>query len=130
MADVTTHGAFRNAVRSAANLYDVLARQTGPGSVCELPIGLRDGFGELGRLDMRVLYYQTLHGRPITGGFAPGASSGEAIADIDALSADTLPRSMGTEWTELIFLQVREGNTTAIVFALAVLAVFLALAAL
>ena len=37
---------------------------------------------------------------------------------------------MGTEWTELIFLQILEGNTTVVVFALAVLAVFLALSAL
>ena len=37
---------------------------------------------------------------------------------------------MGTEWTELIYLQILEGNTTAVVFALAVLAVFLALSAL
>jgi hypothetical protein len=51
-------------------IYDVLARQTGPGAVCELPMGLRDGFGEIGRLDMRVMYYQTIHRRPITGGFA------------------------------------------------------------
>lgn len=50
-------------------VYDTLARSAGPGAVCELPMGLRDGFGETGRLDMRVLYYQTLHGRPITGGF-------------------------------------------------------------
>jgi hypothetical protein len=50
-------------------IYDALARANGSGAVCELPMGLRDGFGETGRLDMRVLYYQTLHGRPITGGF-------------------------------------------------------------
>lgn len=50
-------------------IYDTIARASGPGSVCELPMGLRDGFGETGRLDMRVLFYQTLHGRPMTGGF-------------------------------------------------------------
>jgi len=50
-------------------IYDTLARQAGAGSVCELPMGLRDGFGETGRLDMRTMYYQTLHGRPMTGGF-------------------------------------------------------------
>jgi hypothetical protein len=50
-------------------VYDTLARMSGAGAVCELPMGLRDGFGETGSLDMRVLYYQTLHGRPITGGF-------------------------------------------------------------
>jgi hypothetical protein len=50
-------------------VYDTLAHLTVPGSVCELPMGLRDGFGETGRMDMRVLYYQTIHQRPITGGF-------------------------------------------------------------
>src|SRR5947209_9668156 len=37
---------------------------------------------------------------------------------------------MTTEWTELMYLQIREGNTTLIVFGLAVICVFLALAAL
>ena len=36
---------------------------------------------------------------------------------------------MSTEWTELMFLQIRAGNTALFVFALAVLCVFLALAA-
>jgi hypothetical protein len=51
------------------DVYRTLAEQRGNGAVVELPIGLRDGFGETGRMDMRILYYQTLHGRPITGGF-------------------------------------------------------------
>jgi len=50
-------------------VYDVLRAQTDLGVVCELPLGLRDGFGASGRLDGRVLVYQTLHGHPITGGF-------------------------------------------------------------
>ena len=37
---------------------------------------------------------------------------------------------MKAEWTELMFMQISEGNTTGIVFALAVVCVFLALAAL
>src|SRR5262249_41182924 len=43
-----------------------------------------------------------------------------------------LPRSMRADWTELMFLQILEGNTTPpqVVFALSVLFVFLALAAL
>ena len=77
-----------------------------------------------------VQRYNLYTAAPITGGLLPGTSSGEAIAGIDALANETLPRSMGTEWTELIFLQILEGNTTAVVFALAVLAVFLALSAL
>ena len=37
---------------------------------------------------------------------------------------------MKTEWTELMFMQIRAGNTAMYVFALAVVFVFLALAAL
>jgi len=48
--------------------YEALTQQ-GAGTVCELPMGLRDGFGEAGLLDMRTMYYQTIHGRPMTGGF-------------------------------------------------------------
>jgi hypothetical protein len=39
------------------------------GAVLELPLGIRDGFGEVGRLDHRTLYYQTFHHQPILGGF-------------------------------------------------------------
>jgi hypothetical protein len=39
------------------------------GAVCELPLGLRDGFGESGSLDEAVLLHQTIHERPIVGGF-------------------------------------------------------------
>jgi hypothetical protein len=43
------------------------------GTICELPLGLRDGFGELGTLDHRSLYYQTMHERPMLGGFVARA---------------------------------------------------------
>ena len=66
----------------------------------------------------------------ITGNLAQGVSSGEAIRDIEATAERTRQPGMGTEWTELMFLQIRAGNTALFVFALAVLCVFLALAAL
>jgi multidrug efflux pump len=59
-----------------------------------------------------------------------GVSSGEVIDAIDALAERTLPLSMRTEWTELTLLQVRAGNTAMYVFAMAVVFVFLVLAAL
>jgi len=49
-------------------VYDEIA-SADSGSVLELPIGLRDGFGEQGTLDHAALYYQTIHGKPIAGGF-------------------------------------------------------------
>lgn len=47
----------------------VALRDMPSGGVLELPIGIRDGFGEYGALDHRVLYYQSLHGKPMAGGF-------------------------------------------------------------
>lgn len=39
------------------------------GAICEVPFGLRDGFGEIGSLDEAILLYQTVHQRPVVGGF-------------------------------------------------------------
>jgi multidrug efflux pump len=66
----------------------------------------------------------------ITGNLAQGVSTGEAIAAIEKTAARNRQPGMGTEWTELMFLQIRAGNTALFVFALAVLCVFLSLAAL
>jgi len=77
-----------------------------------------------------VTRYNLYVAAPITGNVAPGASSGNVIQEINQLSRDTLPISMQTEWTEIMFMQIRAGNTAIYVFALAVVSVFLALAAL
>jgi hypothetical protein len=53
------------------------------GAVCELPLGVRDGFGEIGKFDSMVLLHQTVHQRPIVGGFV--ARLAPAVArDYDA----------------------------------------------
>jgi multidrug efflux pump len=77
-----------------------------------------------------VTRYNLATAAPITGSVSGNTSSGTAIDAIDVLSAQSLPRSMKTEWTELMFMQIRAGNTAMYVFALAVVFVFLALAAL
>jgi multidrug efflux pump len=77
-----------------------------------------------------ITRYNLYTAAPITGNLAPGASTGDAIQQIDRLSRDTLPITMQSEWTEIMFMQIRAGNTAMYVFALAVVCVFLALAAL
>jgi multidrug efflux pump len=77
-----------------------------------------------------VTRYNMYAAAPINGNLAPGTSSGEAISLLDGLAERTLPRSMKTEWTELTFMQIRAGNTAMVVFGLAVVFVFLVLAAL
>jgi hypothetical protein len=49
-------------------LYTQLAAMP-DGAVLEIPLGLRDGFGAEGRVDPTVLYYQSIHGKPIMGGY-------------------------------------------------------------
>src|SRR4029077_19945911 len=65
-----------------------------------------------------------------TGNLQPGYSSGAAIDRVDELAAKSLPLSMKPDWTALMFMQKRAGNTSIYVFALSVVSVFLALAAL
>jgi multidrug efflux pump len=65
----------------------------------------------------------------VQGGWPPGESSGEAIAAFQKLAAERLPKSMTTEWTEISYLQLIAENTGMIIFGLAVLLVFLVLAA-
>ena len=76
-----------------------------------------------------VQRYNLYPAASVSGSVKPDASSGDAIAAVDRL-AESLPRSMKAEWTELFFLQIRTGNTAIVVFGLAVVFVFLALAAL
>ncbi len=75
--------------------------------------------------------YKLYPSAELNGSTAPGVSSGQAIALMEALSADELPSSMGVEWTELTYQQILAGQDllTKLVFPLAVLFVFLVLAA-
>ena len=77
-----------------------------------------------------VTRYNLYTSAAVSGNVPPSVSSGEAINAVNAAAEQTLPRSMSIEWTELMYLQLRAGNTAIYVFALAVVFVFLALAAL
>jgi hydrophobe/amphiphile efflux-1 (HAE1) family protein len=60
---------------------------------------------------------------------AAGVSSGQAIEVMENVVKPELARSMRFEWTELALLQLQTGNTAMLVFLLAVVLVFLVLAA-
>src|SRR4029077_10065419 len=60
---------------------------------------------------------------------SPGTSSGDAIALMEKIAAEELPQSMAYDWTELTYLQLQAGSSPTIAFALAVVFVFLVLAA-
>jgi multidrug efflux pump len=59
----------------------------------------------------------------------PQTSSGQAIARLEAIANEEKAQTIRPEWTELAFLQLRTGDTAMWVFVLAVVLVFLVLAA-
>jgi len=76
-----------------------------------------------------IVRYNMYPAAPINGSPAPGVSSGEAIDQMTAVARAELPPGMQAEWTELAMLQLETGNTAILVFILAVVLVFLVLAA-
>lgn len=65
----------------------------------------------------------------ISGDANPGYSSGEAMRVVEAIIGE-LPSGVGYEWTGLSYQQVQAGEQAPMLFALAILAVFLVLVAL
>jgi multidrug efflux pump len=78
-----------------------------------------------------VNHYNSKPSAEISGGTAPGFSSGQAISVMEQISRKELPGGMGIEWTELTYQQIEAGKDllTKLVFPLAVVFVFLVLAA-
>jgi hydrophobe/amphiphile efflux-1 (HAE1) family protein len=77
----------------------------------------------------RVVRYNLFPAVEIDGDTAPGYSSGQSLEKMETLAAETLPAGYGTEWTGIAYQQKTAGNTAPLVFALAVIFVFLVLAA-
>jgi hydrophobic/amphiphilic exporter-1 (mainly G- bacteria), HAE1 family len=65
----------------------------------------------------------------ITGEPAQGYSSGEALNLMEQIASTSLPQSMNFEWTNMSFQEKKVGNQAIGIFALAVLLVYLVLAA-
>jgi multidrug efflux pump len=78
----------------------------------------------------RAMRYNGFLSSDINGGAAPGYSSGEAQAAVERIAAETLPRGFSFEWTDLTYQEILAGNSAIVVFPIAILLVFLVLAAL
>ena len=77
----------------------------------------------------RAMRYNGYLSADVSGGPAPGYSSGQAQAAVERIAAETLPKGISFEWTELTYQEILAGNSAALVFPLAILLVFLVLAA-
>ncbi|HEV3236707.1 MAG TPA: efflux RND transporter permease subunit [Gemmataceae bacterium] len=76
-----------------------------------------------------VMRYNMYPSASVNAEAGPGTSSGQAITSLEQDAKGHLPRTMRAEWTELALLQLQTGNTAMWVFLLAVVLVFLVLAA-
>jgi len=77
----------------------------------------------------RVPRYNLYPAAEVDGAPAPGFSQGQAIELMQKLAAEVLPQGFTFEWTTLAYQQLRAGNTALFAFLLAVVFVFLVLAA-
>jgi len=111
-----------------ANTEDVLKIRVRNSNGDTVPLGsfttVRDISGPY-----RVPRYNLFPAAELDGAAAPGFSQGQAIAIMQKLAAETLPDGFTTEWTTLAFQQIRAGSTAIFAFVLAVVFVFLVLAA-
>jgi hydrophobe/amphiphile efflux-1 (HAE1) family protein len=76
-----------------------------------------------------VSHYNIYGSALINGSPAPGYSSSQAIAAMERAAARALPADYAYEWTGITYQELKAGTVAAIVFALALVFVFLFLAA-
>ncbi|MEK1942846.1 MAG: efflux RND transporter permease subunit [Pseudomonas sp.] len=77
----------------------------------------------------KLARYNGVESMEIMGSPAPGYSTGEAMAEVEAL-AKKLPTGIGYSWTGLSYEERLAGSQTLVLYAISVLLVFLCLAAL
>jgi hydrophobe/amphiphile efflux-1 (HAE1) family protein len=115
--------AHRMAVEDIARLR---TRADGGGMV---PLGSVATFHETSG-PYRVPRYNLFPAAEVQGAALPGVSTGQAIAAMEEALRTALPEGFGYEWTELALQERIAGNTAPIAFGLAVVFVFLVLAAM
>jgi len=76
-----------------------------------------------------IPHYNLFRSAEINGSTAPGRSSGEGIAAMQALSKKVLPNGMKYEWSGLSLEEIESGGKTLTLFLLGLVVVYLTLAA-
>jgi multidrug efflux pump len=77
-----------------------------------------------------ITRYNMYPAASVNGNVTPGTSTGDAMAVLEKLADQELPNRMAFEWTELMFIERQSRDTGMLMFGLAVVFVFLVLAAL
>ena len=113
---------FRKRVEDIGNIQ--LPNRTGQMVPLRTVLRVSDTSGPL-----LLMRYNMYSATAITGNVAPGASSGQAVDLMEGIADSELRPAMACDWTELTYMQLQAGSTAMYVFGLAVVFVFLLLAA-
>src|SRR5215470_12339707 len=113
---------FRLTLRDVENL------RTRSTSNAMVPLGSVATFREITG-PYRVPRYNLFPAAEVQGSTLPGFSTGQAIGAMERILATNLPSGFNFEWTEIALQEKLAGNTATIAFSLAVVFVFLLLAA-
>ena len=77
----------------------------------------------------RVVRFNLFPAVELQGQASPGVSTGDALTTMEQLAERTLPQGYGYEWTGIAFQEKAAGSSSVLIFLLAVVFVFLVLAA-
>ncbi len=115
--------------RFRANPEDILSLEVRKPDGVMVPLG---GFVKVDETmgPDRVVRYNLFPSAVVQGQPAIGVSSGEALTIMDDMTAEVLPPGVTSEWTALSYQERQVGNQAIIVFGMAMVIVYLILAAL
>ncbi len=108
---------------------DLAALKTRANNGDMVPLGSLASFTQ-GTAPFRVPRYNLAPSAEVQGSTKPGFSTGQTIAAMEALLKEKLPSGFDYEWTELALQEKHAGHSTGLVLGLAVVCVYLLLAAL
>ena len=76
-----------------------------------------------------ISHFNLFRSAQLTGSAAPGVSSGQALAAMERLAASALPQGFGYAWSGISLEEINAGGQSAAIFGIALLLVYLTLAA-
>jgi HAE1 family hydrophobic/amphiphilic exporter-1 len=76
-----------------------------------------------------ISHFNLFRSAQVSGSAAPGISSGQALAEMERLAGTSLPQGFGFAWSGISLEEVKAGGQSAAIFGIAILLVYLTLAA-
>ena len=76
-----------------------------------------------------INHFNLFRSAQVSGSVAPGVSSGQALTEMERLAGTSLPQGFGFAWSGISLEEVKAGGQSAAIFGIAILLVYMTLAA-